>query len=57
MLGTKLQLEYDGILCIFQILRYHRNSRAITQEIEQVIRVKKTRGAAAPRTRITWAFF
>ena len=24
---------------------------------QQVIRVKKTRGAAAPRTRITWASF
>ena len=24
---------------------------------EQVIQVKKTRGAAAPRTRITWAYF
>ena len=24
--------------------------------IKQVIRVKKTRGAAAPRTRITWAY-
>ena len=35
MLGTKLQLEYDGILCIFQILRYHRNNRAITQEVEK----------------------
>ena len=35
MLGTKLQLEYYGILCIFQILRYHRNNRAITQEVEK----------------------
>ena len=26
-------------------------------QLEQVIRVKKTRGAAAPHTRITWASF
>ena len=27
------------------------------QEAKQVIRVRKTRGTAAPRTRITWASF
>ena len=35
----------------------HSQFPAIAKLAKQVIRVKKTRGAAAPRTRITWAYF